>query len=284
MAGPVPEAARRPTVEGCSTSGTARRPAGSLPPACCHWPAGTIWSYWACHAEAFPWRPRWLLSWEHPWTCSSYARSVCRAAREAALGAIAGGGIRVVNEDVRRHFGISDAMLDRLTALQSVELSRRELAYRGAEPWPELADRVVVLVDDGLATGASMRSAIEAVRTRRPARIVVAVPVAPPETCSALESMEVEVVADVHPERLLGGRRFYEDFTQTSDDEVRELRRQPGVASRRRGEKATARGAGHAADAGPESGLSGRRPSPGGVPGTKDAIDGARIRTWRKAV
>jgi predicted phosphoribosyltransferase len=140
---------------------------------------------------------------------------------ELAMGAIATGGVVVVNQDVVAEIFVPPDVMAEVTAAERAELERRERAYRGDRPPPSLAARTVVLVDDGLATGASMRAAVRAVRAAGPARVVVAVPVAAAETCRSLEAEADEVVCPLAPEgfRSVGG--WYEDFSTTSDDEVR---------------------------------------------------------------
>jgi putative phosphoribosyl transferase len=142
---------------------------------------------------------------------------------ELAMGAIAAGGTQVVNADVREHLRIPDEELDRVVSAERAELERREEAYRGDRPFPDLGGRLVVLVDDGLATGATMRAAVQAVQAQEPAAVVVAVPVAPRETCRELSRLGVEVVCPYTPADFGGVGRFYVDFGQTSDDEVRKL-------------------------------------------------------------
>ncbi len=143
--------------------------------------------------------------------------------RELAMGAIASGGIRVMNEDIVRFIGITPPEIDQVEAEERKELQRRELAYRGDRPWPELAGQCVILIDDGLATGATMRAAVEAVRTRAPAEIVVAVPVAPPDTIARLRELADAVICLAEPEPFQAIGLWYVDFSQVSDDEVREL-------------------------------------------------------------
>jgi putative phosphoribosyl transferase len=142
---------------------------------------------------------------------------------ELAVGAIASGGVRVLNEDVARALPNADEIIDKVTTKETAELERREENYRGGRPAPDLRDRVVILVDDGLATGATMRAAIRALRQRGVARIVVAVPVGPPETCREVEEEADEMVCAMTPESFHAVGQYYEDFSQTSDDEVREL-------------------------------------------------------------
>jgi putative phosphoribosyl transferase len=142
---------------------------------------------------------------------------------ELAMGAIASGGTYVLNPDVVRALPNAESMIESVIAKESAEIERRERTYRGDRPAPELRNRIVILVDDGLATGATMRAAVEALRQSGAARIVVAVPVGPPETCRELEALVDEAVCAIAPEFFHGVGQFYEDFSQTSDDEVREL-------------------------------------------------------------
>jgi predicted phosphoribosyltransferase len=145
--------------------------------------------------------------------------------RELAMGAIASGGVRVVNDDVVRSLGISSDAIDRVAAEEAVELQRRESAYRDGRPPLDLEGRVVILVDDGLATGSTMRAAVEAVRQRTPARVIVAVPVGARETCRDLQAIADEVICARMPEPFSAVGQWYLDFDQTSDEEVRELLR-----------------------------------------------------------
>jgi predicted phosphoribosyltransferase len=142
---------------------------------------------------------------------------------ELAVGAIASGGVRVLNEDVMRALPNADQLIESVTERETVELQRREQEYRDGRPAPELRDRVVILVDDGLATGATMRAAVKALRQRGVARIVVAVPVGPPDTCREFEDAADETVCASMPEFFQAVGQYYEDFSQTSDEEVREL-------------------------------------------------------------
>lgn len=141
---------------------------------------------------------------------------------ELAFGAIASGGVRVLNPEVLTDARISRARIDRVTAEQQVELERREALYRGDRPALELRGSTAILVDDGLATGATMRAAVEAVR-QLGASPVVAVPVAPPETCDALRRCADAVLCCVAPARFVAVGLWYGDFTATSDEEVQEL-------------------------------------------------------------
>jgi predicted phosphoribosyltransferase len=142
---------------------------------------------------------------------------------ELAFGAIASGGIRVLNPDVVRMLGIPDEVINFVITRQLEELKRREKLYRGNRPSAELRDRTVILIDDGLATGASMRAAVAGLRARHPARIVIAVPTAAPQTCDAFRSEVDEVVCAITPEVFYGVGRWYDDFSQVIDEEVRVL-------------------------------------------------------------
>ena len=144
---------------------------------------------------------------------------------ELAMGAIASGGVRVLNHSVIAGHHVSSDDVERVAVVETAELARREAAYRGDRPPPDLAGKVVVLVDDGLATGSSMRAAIAAARQAAPARVVVAVPAAPHETCRALRLEADEVVCAETPEPFWAVGLAYDDFTQTTDDEVRALLR-----------------------------------------------------------
>ena len=142
---------------------------------------------------------------------------------ELAAGAIASGGVRVLNEDVMRAIPYADEAIEAVTAKETAELERREQIYREGRPPPELRDRVVILVDDGLATGATMRAAVKALRERGVAKIVVAVPVAPPDTCHEVEQLADETICLSTPPFFQAVGQYYEDFSQTTDDEVRDL-------------------------------------------------------------
>lgn len=140
--------------------------------------------------------------------------------RELAMGAIASGGVQVMNEDIVRLMHISQTDIAATVAAETAELHRREGAYRGDRPRPGVAGRAVILVDDGLATGATMRAAVQAVRALGAARVVVAVPVAAPESAAQLEDLADEVVCLHLPVDLLAIGRWYANFEQTADDEV----------------------------------------------------------------
>jgi predicted phosphoribosyltransferase len=142
---------------------------------------------------------------------------------ELAMGAVATGGLRVLNQQIVKQLRIPPDLIDAVAAAEGWELARRERLYRGDRPLPDVLGRTVILVDDGLATGSSMLAAVGAIRQRRPARIVVATPIAARDTCELLRSEVDEVVCAVTPEPFHAVGLWYEDFSQTSDDEVREL-------------------------------------------------------------
>src|SRR5207245_10451562 len=133
------------------------------------------------------------------------------------------GGVRVLNEDVPRALPNEEEIIEAVTAKETAELQRREQSYRDGRPAPELRNRVVILVDEGLATGATMRAAVKALRQRGVAKIVVAVPVGPPDTCREFEDEADETICASTPEFFQAVGKYYEDFSQTSDEEVREL-------------------------------------------------------------
>jgi predicted phosphoribosyltransferase len=142
---------------------------------------------------------------------------------ELAMGAIATGGVRVLNDDVVISLELEPEVIDAVAAREEKELARRERIYRGARPAPDVRGRTVIVVDDGLATGSTMRAAVAALRKQGPARIVVAVPVAAPETCEEFRTEVDEAVCAATPRMFNGVGRWYEDFSQTTDDEVHEL-------------------------------------------------------------
>ena len=142
---------------------------------------------------------------------------------ELAMGAIASGGVMVLDDDLVRRAGVTDAQLRAVAEVERRELARREERYRGGRGAPDVAGRTVILVDDGLATGSTMRAAISAVRQEGAKRVVVAVPIAPPETCETLRVEADDMVCALTPEPFVAVGRWYEDFTQTSDEEVQEL-------------------------------------------------------------
>jgi predicted phosphoribosyltransferase len=149
---------------------------------------------------------------------------------ELAMGAIATGGAQLLNEDVIQTLRVTPSEIQRVIDAEERELQRREREYRGNRPPPDVAGHTVILVDDGLATGATMRVAVAALREERPARIVVAVPVAAPETCDALRTEADDVVCASTPEPFYAVGLWYDNFEQTTDAEVHELlQRMPGA-------------------------------------------------------
>ena len=143
--------------------------------------------------------------------------------RELAMGAIASGGIRVLNDDVVRWLGISPEQIDAVAREEQRELERRQQAYlEGRAPQP-LEGRIVILVDDGLATGSTMRAAAQAIRQRNPAQVIVAVPVGAPDTCREMAAFADEVVCARTPEPFSAVGQWYVDFDQTTDEEVMDL-------------------------------------------------------------
>jgi putative phosphoribosyl transferase len=142
---------------------------------------------------------------------------------ELAMGAVASGGVRVLNPDVVESLRISEETIDAVTAREREEVERRERLYRGERPPPEVRDRAVILVDDGLATGATMRAAAAAVKEQEAGRIVVGVPVAAPSTCAELQDEVDEIVCARTPDPFGGVGLWYEDFSPTTDEEIREL-------------------------------------------------------------
>ncbi len=142
---------------------------------------------------------------------------------ELAFGAVASGGARILNRDVIRHIGLSSDVIDAVSERERAELARRERLYRGDRPDRRLAGKTVIVVDDGLATGASMRAAIAAVRAQSPARIVVAVPTAALDTCAALSAEVDELVSPLRPANFYAVSLWYDSFEQVSDDVVRRL-------------------------------------------------------------
>ncbi|HEV3262722.1 MAG TPA: phosphoribosyltransferase family protein, partial [Gemmataceae bacterium] len=142
---------------------------------------------------------------------------------ELAMGAIATGGVRVLNDDVVRVLGIPEEWIAAITAEQQQELRRRERLYRDDRPPLDVHGRTVILIDDGLATGSTMRAAVAALRQLRPSRIVVAVPVAARETCEEFQAEVDEVVCAATPEPFRAVGLWYDNFSQTSDEEVHDL-------------------------------------------------------------
>jgi predicted phosphoribosyltransferase len=149
---------------------------------------------------------------------------------ELAMGAIASGGVRIVSENVVEALGIPERVIATVAAAEVQELERRERIYREGRLFPDLRGRTVILVDDGLATGSTMRAAAAALRALGAERLVAAVPVAPKESCDALREAVDDIVCATTPPRFVAVGEWYEDFSQTSDEEVRELlRRAQGV-------------------------------------------------------
>jgi putative phosphoribosyl transferase len=142
---------------------------------------------------------------------------------EFGIGAIASGGTRVVDESVLEAYGVDPETLDRITTKELRELERRERLYRDGRPFAALENRVVILVDDGLATGSTMRAAVAALREKRPREIVIAAPVGARETCSAMTAIADEVVCLETPDPFYAVGLWYVDFEQTDDEEVHEL-------------------------------------------------------------
>jgi putative phosphoribosyl transferase len=144
---------------------------------------------------------------------------------ELAMGAIATGGVKVLNQEVIQSLRIPSHVIERVAAAELRELARREKEYRDDRPPPDVRGKTVILVDDGLATGSTMRAAAKALRQQQPAQLVVAVPAAAPETCEEFRSEADRVVCAVTPEPFYGVGAWYEDFSQTSDAEVQNLLR-----------------------------------------------------------
>ncbi len=142
---------------------------------------------------------------------------------ELAMGAIASGGTRVLNDDVVTPLGIGSQTIERVTASEQQELERRDSAYRDDRPQPNVSGRTVILVDDGLATGSTMLAAIRALRTQQPSRIVVAVPTAAPTVCDEIGSEADEIICAITPKPFYAVGMWYDDFSETTDAEVRSL-------------------------------------------------------------
>lgn len=139
---------------------------------------------------------------------------------ELAMGAIASGGVRVLSRELIEELGLTDEDVERVAARELAELQRRERVFRGDRPFPDLEGKTVIIVDDGIATGATMRAAIRAVRAHRPARVSVAVPVGAPQALEALQDEADELICLLSPEVLMGIGAWYQDFSQLSDAEV----------------------------------------------------------------
>ena len=142
---------------------------------------------------------------------------------ELAMGAIASGGVRVLNEEILARIPNAERALAEVTAKEVKELERREALYRGERPALDLQNKIVILVDDGAATGATMKAAIAALRERNVAKIVTAVPVGAPDTCDELRNVADESICAIEPQWFRAVGQFYEDFSQTTNEEVREL-------------------------------------------------------------
>ena len=140
---------------------------------------------------------------------------------EYAMGAIASGNVRVVNDDIVKTLGISDELIAEVEACEQLELKRREKLYRGSAPPVAITNRIVIVVDDGLATGSTMRAAVNALKKMKPARIIVAVPVAALQTCEAFkDDVDATCVCAITPQPFRGVGRWYRDFSQTPDEQV----------------------------------------------------------------
>jgi putative phosphoribosyl transferase len=142
---------------------------------------------------------------------------------EFAIGAIASGGVTVLNEETLRDYGVGRDQVEAVVEAEQRELERRERHYRGDRPFPDVTGRAVILIDDGLATGSTMRAAVAALRHERPARVIVAVPTAPLETCDELRVIVDDMICLITPEPFYAVGLWYEDFSQTTDEEVRGL-------------------------------------------------------------
>jgi putative phosphoribosyl transferase len=143
--------------------------------------------------------------------------------KELAMGAIASGGVQVLNEELVAWMRISGQTIAEVAERELQELQRRERVYRGDRPLPQIRARIVILIDDGLATGSTMRAAIGVLKHQQPQRIIIAVPVAPLDTCNELRSKVDEVVCLMTPAQFYAIGLWYEDFTQTTDEQVCEL-------------------------------------------------------------
>ena len=143
--------------------------------------------------------------------------------RELAMGAIASGGVRVLNRDIVAMSRVSEATIEAVARGEQVELARREREYRDGRTPVELLDRIVLLIDDGLATGATVKAAVQAVRAHAPSRVVVAVPVGSPDACRELLDVADEIVCARAPEHFAAVGQWYRDFSETTDGEVRAL-------------------------------------------------------------
>ena len=150
---------------------------------------------------------------------------------ELAMGAIASNGILILNNSVIQRLGIPESVVEAVTKRETKELHRREQDYRGVRPPVDIPGKTVIVIDDGLATGSTMKAAIAALRRQNPAKIIAAVPTASPETCEELKSAADEIVCAIMPEPFYAVGFSYEDFEQTTDAEVRELIQQASTRS-----------------------------------------------------
>ena len=142
---------------------------------------------------------------------------------ELAMGAIASGGVRILDERLIDAHEIPDEEIERVTAAEQRELERREKSYRDDRPSPDVRGHTVILIDDGLATGSTMRAAVQALRQEGARRVVVAVPIAPPDTCDAMRHEVDDIICAITPEPFLAVGIWYADFSETTDEEVRDL-------------------------------------------------------------
>lgn len=143
--------------------------------------------------------------------------------KELAMGAIASGDIRVLNERIVNSLGISNKSIASVAAQEERELERRQNEYRGDRPMPELSDKIILLIDDGIATGATMRAAIEAINSKNPKKLVVAVPTAAHDTCESLKEKVDKLICLKTPQPFFGVGRWYQHFGQTTDEEVKKF-------------------------------------------------------------
>lgn len=142
---------------------------------------------------------------------------------ELAMGALAMGGVTVFNEEVVRDLGVSKHDIDVVIKMEQAELNRREMAYRGKKPFPTLANKTIILVDDGIATGATMRAAVNALKKLKPATIIIAVPVAEASTAEKMAAIVDKLICPLKPHNFYAVGQWYDYFSQTSDEEVSEL-------------------------------------------------------------
>ncbi len=142
---------------------------------------------------------------------------------ELAMGAIAQGGVTIFNDDIITEYGVTQQEIDAVTASEYAELKRREKAYRGRRPFPDLNDKIVILIDDGIATGASIKAALQAIRKQKPMKVIAAVPVADSSVQQALRELADDFVCPLMVEQLSAVGSWYDDFSQTEDAAVRDL-------------------------------------------------------------